>query len=99
MNEAPATKDHRDQPDVDNLVTVQMRQELVRLIEKMAGYQDYLEFLCSKLELTKDAMARADEAAKSLLDDDALQALAAIRRLQQAIERKVDEKAYWDEFK
>lgn len=45
----------------------------------------------SSLELTNDAIAKAREAAKSLLDDDALQALAAIRRLQQATERKVRE--------
>jgi hypothetical protein len=93
-----STKDHRDQLDVDNLVTVQMRQELVRLIQQMAGCQEYLEFIIGKLELFKDAIARAGEAAESLLDDNALQALTAIKRIQQAAERKVREKADWDDL-
>jgi hypothetical protein len=68
-----------------------MREGLVQLKGKMAGYAACLDYLCRKLELINDAIVRADEAAKSLLDDDALEALAAIRKLQQAAERKVRE--------
>ena len=92
MKEDPQfVEDHQDQPDVHQLLTAEMRQELVQLKGKMAGYAVCLDDLCRKLEPIEDATVRAKEAAKSLLDDDALQALVAIRRLQKATERKVHE--------
>ncbi len=99
MKEDPhSTKDHLNQPEVQKLLTARMRQELVRLKEKMADYEDCVAHLCSQLEHIKKAIVRADEAADSLLDDDVLQAFAAIRRLQQNAEGKagVEEDDDWE---
>ncbi len=86
--EPQSAKDRRDQPDVHKLLSTQMRRELVRLKEKMVKYEVCLAHLCDQFEVIKNAIDRADEAANSLLDDDVLQAFAAIRRLQQNVEQK-----------
>lgn len=83
---AQRAKDNRDH--ADHLVTSQTREALAQLIEKLASYQDCIDDLFAKLKPIEDAVVKAGEAAKSLLDDDALEALVAIRRLQKATERK-----------
>lgn len=91
-----STKDNRDQPNAHKLLTVQMRQEFGQLREKMAAYEGCIEELCTQMALIKNAIAKAEQAADYLLDDDAMQAFEAIRRLQQAADLKACTEEDWE---
>ena len=97
MTEDPVcnAEDHREH-NTHELLTPELRQDIVRLKEQMEEYAAYLDDLCHNLESINDAVLRAQEFAKSLLTGNISGAWEVIRNSQQVNEWDVNVEDDWE---
>ena len=57
-------------PTKRKLLAPELRRDIVLLKEQMDEFAGYLTDVCNNLEVTDDAIFKAQEIAKCLLDDD-----------------------------
>ena len=97
MTEDPnSTTDRQGEHDIHELLTPELRQDIVRLKEQMEEYAEYLDDLSHNLESINDAVLRAQEFAESLLTDDISGAWEVISNSQQINEWDVNVEDDWE---
>jgi hypothetical protein len=99
--ESVFTANNDTEHDVHNLLSPELRQDIIRLKEQMEKYATHLDNLCRNLEKINDAVIRAQEFAECLLTDDPSGAWEVIRRSQQPnewdpdVEDDLDGRTIW----
>ena len=90
-DDAHPTKRYGGQGNVHELLTPEMRQQVVQLKEKLEDYVGQLDTVCRNLDVINNAIYRAYEIADCLLKDDPFAACDAIKSEKQAADTPADE--------
>jgi hypothetical protein len=77
-NDANHTKQHQGQTNVQ-LLTPEMRQQVVQLKERLEEYVGHLDTVCHNLDVINDSIFRAYEIAECLLKVDPFEAWDVIK--------------------
>ena len=90
-DDAHPTKRYGGQRNVHELLTPEMRQQVVQLKEKLEDYVGQLDTVCRNLDVINNAIYRAYEIAECLLKDDTFAACDAIKSEKPATDPTADE--------